>query len=56
MFWLGVAAAVALLLLAARVYDRKYRNSSGRAGAGLSQGAVLDQETARSAGDHRSLP
>lgn len=50
LFWLGVLVAVGLILLAAKLYDRKYRNPKGEPGAGQSQGAVLDQETGRNLG------
>jgi hypothetical protein len=50
LFWLGVLVAVGLIFLAAKLYDRKYRNSTGEPGAGQSQGAVLDQETGRNLG------
>ncbi|HEU4515368.1 MAG TPA: hypothetical protein VFR87_19840 [Nocardioidaceae bacterium] len=50
LFWLGVLVAVALIFLAAKLYDRRYRNRAGRSGAGLSEGAVLDQESARNLG------
>lgn len=57
MFWVGVAVAVGLLLLAARWYDRKYRNRHGAPGAGPSQGAVVDQESARGLGNfHNHAP
>jgi hypothetical protein len=56
MFWLGVVAAVALLLLGARLYDRRYRNRKGMPGAGLSEGAVQDQEMARWTGTYRNAP
>lgn len=50
LFWLGVLVAVGLIFLAAKLYDRKYRNPTGEPGAGQSQGAVLDQETGRNLG------
>lgn len=54
LFWLGVGVAVALIFLAAKLYDRKYRNPEGEAGAGQSQGAVLDQESSRNLGQTRN--
>ena len=56
MFWVGVVVAVALLLIAARLYDRRHRNPHGQPGAGLSQGEVLDQESARWRGNYRNAP
>jgi hypothetical protein len=50
MFWVGVVVVVALVLLAARWYDRKHHNPKGVPGAGPSQGEVLDQESARGLG------
>jgi hypothetical protein len=54
MFWIGVAVAVALLLLTAKLYDRRHRNPRGGHGAGLSQSEVLDQESARWTGSYRN--
>lgn len=57
MFWVGVVVVVALVLLAARWYDRKHHNPKGVPGAGLSQGELLDQETARNVGNfHNHRP
>lgn len=56
MFWAGVVVAVALLLVAARLYDRRHRNPHGESGAGLSQGEVLDQESARWMGNYHNAP
>lgn len=56
MFWVGVVVAVGLLLIAARLYDRRHRNPKGQPGAGLSQGEVLDQESARWMGNYRNAP
>jgi hypothetical protein len=54
LFWIGVVVAVALLLLAAKLYDRRHRNPHGEPGAGHSQGEVLDQESARKMGNYRN--
>lgn len=53
-FWLVVIAVVALILVAARLYDRK-RSGHGRNGAadGTSDAAVLDQESNRTMGMRR---
>jgi hypothetical protein len=57
MFWVGVVVVVALVLLAARWYDRRHHNPEGVPGAGPSQGEVLDQESARGLGNmHNHLP
>ncbi|HEX6249213.1 MAG TPA: hypothetical protein VFZ64_15185 [Nocardioidaceae bacterium] len=56
LFWTGVVVAVALLLLAAKLYDRRHRNPQGEPGAGLSQNEVLDQESARANGNYRNAP
>lgn len=54
LFWIGVVVAVALLLLAAKLYDRRHRNPKGVRGAGLGQNEVLDQESARGIGSYRN--
>lgn len=54
LFWIGVVVAVALLLLAAKLYDRRHRNPTGERGAGLSENQVLDQESARGIGNYRN--
>jgi len=54
-FWLVVIALVALILVAARLSDRK-RSGHGRAEAGAkgtSDAAVLDQESNRTMGMRR---
>jgi hypothetical protein len=56
LFWIGVVVAVALLLLAAKLYDRRHKNPAGEPGAGLSQNEVLDQESARWSGSYRNGP
>jgi hypothetical protein len=56
LFWIGVVVAVALLLLAAKLYDRRHRNTKGEPGAGLSHNEVLDQESARGMGTYRNRP
>lgn len=56
LFWIAIAVAVAVLLLAAKLYDRRHRNPHGQRGAGLSQDEVLDQESARSSGMYHNGP
>lgn len=57
MFWVGVVVVIALVLLAAKWYDRKHHNPKGVPGAGPSQDEVLDQEAARGLGNfHNHLP
>jgi hypothetical protein len=56
LFWIGVIVAVGLLLLAAKLYDRRHRSTAGEPGAGPSQNEVLDQESARGMGNYHNRP